>query len=542
MNAPKDSGNGYLRHFGLRSNPFPVAPDDENFYFSEHINQIIAEIVHGVESRKGFMVLTGDIGLGKTTISRRIIAMLEAAGTATALVFHTALQDAELLREINRDFGLLEEGLLKEKDALSGTPILSNEMARLNDFLLSQNRQQKNCTIVIDDAQNLSPQSLELVRMISNLEAGQQKLVQILLVGQPELMQRLDSHELRQLKSRIIIQKEVRSLGREELKNYIHFKLNMAGSSGAIALTRGAFRRIYRLTQGNFRAVNRLMDRALYVACLKNRPVIDGGMLKLARADLNSEGVPHRRPWQMALATALCLGLLACAGYLLKDRWPSAMPAEAAAPAVAAGAKPAMAPDPAALGAGSPAKPIPISAHQPAVRPAVSEAAPSPVQEQTKVPSAVQAFLDNSHLASYAGAFGKALSQGDLEPVSREIYADTGLRLVQLDNLPDEVRRRHGVLTYPLGPEGKLRHFVLWRPQFEFKKFHYYYVGSEVFALQKWLAHLGLYNDKLDSIVGARLMKAVVDFQRAQGLSVTGFPDTATLFLLSGLQEEPTNG
>jgi hypothetical protein len=145
-------------------------------------------------------------------------------------------------------------------------------------------------------------------------------------------------------------------------------------------------------------------------------------------------------------------------------------------------------------------------------------------------------------LGSYAGAFGNALSQGDLEPVSREIYAKTGLRLVQLDNLPDEVRRRHGVLTHPLGPEGKLRHFVLWRPQFEFKKFHYYYVGSEVFALQKWLAQLGLYTDKLDSIVGARLMKGVVDFQRAQGLPVTGFPDTATLFLLSGLQEEPTNG
>jgi general secretion pathway protein A len=541
MNTQMDSGNGYLRHFGLRTHPFPVAPDDENFYFSEHINQIIAEIVHGVESRKGFMVLTGDIGLGKTTISRRIIAMLEAEGTATALVFHTALQDAELLREINRDFGLLEAGLQEDGGVLSDTPVLSTEMARLNNFLLSRNREQKNCTIVIDDAQNLSAGSLELVRMISNLEAGQQKLVQILLVGQPELMQRLNRHELRQLKSRIIIQKEVRPLEREELKNYIHFKLNMAGSSGAIALTRGAFGRIHRLTRGNFRAVNRLMDRTLYVACLKNRQTIDRGMLGLAHGDLNAGGGPHRRPWKMALAAALCAGLLAVGGYLLKDQWLSAIPTVAASvlPTPSSGRSAAL--------AAPPSKPIRSVAKASAAalaeaRPATASAAYAPAQDRVLVPPAVKAFLQNSRLGRYATAFSKALVDGDLDPLAEEIYKQTGLRLVALDTLPDAVRRRHGVLTYPVGPDGQLRHFVFWRPRLEFKKFYYYYAGSEVLALQKWLAHVGLYNDKLDNIVGARLMKGVVDFQRAQGLPVTGYPDVATLFLLSSLQEASING
>lgn len=534
MTSHPDTANGYLSHFGLRTNPFPVAPDDENFYFSEHINQIIAEIVHGVNTRKGFMVLTGDIGLGKTTISRRIIAMLQAEGTATALVFHTALQDAELLREINRDFGLLKGA--KEP---SGAPSLSTEMARLNAFLLAHSRRGRNCTIVIDDAQNLSPQSLELVRMISNLEAGQQKLVQILLVGQPELMQRLDSHELRQLKSRIIIKKEVRPLGRDELKNYIHFKLNMAGASGGVALTRGAFGRIHRLTRGNFRAVNRLMDRALYVACLKNRLTIDRPMLNLAHADLNTDTPPRRPSWGLALASALAICLLVSGGYLLSGHpfFQERLGPVRAHPvpsqgAVSAGVIPA-----------SEKIAVPKEAMLPTAPAAtVAAAVVDPATEAPIVPLAVKAFFDNRKMARYAAAFTNALRSGDLEAISREIHAETGLCLVQLDNLPESVRRRHGVLTYPVGPDGRSRHFVLWQPRLEFKKFHYYYVGEEVFALQKWLAHLGHYTDKFDSIVGAHLMKGVVDFQRAQGLPVTGFPDAATLFLLSGLQEASVNG
>lgn len=527
MTPYPNTADGYLRHFGLRTNPFPVAPDDENFYFSEHINQVIAEIVHGVTTRKGFMVLTGDIGLGKTTISRRIISMLQAEHTATALVFHTALQEAELLREINRDFGLLQAA-----PELPGAPVLSTEMARLNDFLLEQNRQKRNCTIVIDDAQNLAPQSLELVRMISNLEAGQQKLVQILLVGQPELMQRLDSHELRQLKSRIIIQKEVRPLGRDELKNYIHFKLNMAGASGGIALTRSAFGRIQRLTRGNFRAINRLMDRTLYVACLKNCQTIDRGMVNLAHADLNGKTTTGR-PWRMALATIFSLCLLAAGGYSIHGQ-------RAAAPkAAVVSAHPVPAPQvpEAGVAMASPTQAPAESGSPPGPPEVLPAAAPEPL-----VPPAVEAFFANSRLDLYAAPFALALNSGDLGTLASEIYAATGVRLVQLDNLPASIRRRHGVLSYPLGIDGRLRHFVLWRPELEFKKFHYHYIGEEVFALQKWLARLGLYTDKLDSIVGAHLMKGVVDFQRAQGLPVTGFPDAVTLFLLSGLQEDPING
>ena len=185
----------HLQCLGLSCNPFPVAPDNENFFLSEGIDRATANIVHGMLARKGFLVLTGDIGLGKTTISRRIIGILEGKDVATSLVFHSTYQDVELLREINRDFGLQVSSLR-----------CSDQMQALNRFLLERSRRGKNSAIIIDDAQNLDKRSLELVRLISNLEADRQKLVQILLVGQPELLDQLDCSSLRQLKSRIMIQ------------------------------------------------------------------------------------------------------------------------------------------------------------------------------------------------------------------------------------------------------------------------------------------------------------------------------------------------
>ena len=195
----------YLKYFGLEVNPFPVAPDVEHFFLSRDIDRLITEIVHGIVTRKGFMALTGEVGLGKTTISRKIMKILEEKGVQTSLVFHTSYQDVELLRAINRDFGLLVDTLE-----------FGDLMNVLQDFLLGQNMEGRNCAIIIDDAQNLSPESLELVRMISNLETDRQKLVQVLLIGQPELMEKLDSPELRQLKSRIIIKQEARPLPPEE--------------------------------------------------------------------------------------------------------------------------------------------------------------------------------------------------------------------------------------------------------------------------------------------------------------------------------------
>jgi general secretion pathway protein A len=198
----------YLDYFGFSCNPFPVVPDYEKLFLSDHIDMMISELVHGIQARKGFMVLTGEIGLGKTTVSRKIVSILEEKNVETSLIFHTLYKNPELLREIVRDFGLHTDSLK-----------LSDLMRLLYKFLIDQAKQGKNCVIIIDDAQNLSTKNLELIRMISNLETNRQKLVQILLVGQPELLSKLDSLELRQLKSRIIITEEAHPLTHEELKN-----------------------------------------------------------------------------------------------------------------------------------------------------------------------------------------------------------------------------------------------------------------------------------------------------------------------------------
>jgi len=227
-----DYNMSYLDFFGFSQNPFPVVPDDKNFYVSKNIDQTVSEIIYGIKERKGFMVLTGEVGLGKTTISRRIISILEEEGIKTSLVFHTAYSDIELLKEINRDFGLI-----KKTKPIGNT--LGDQMELLNTFLLAQNRKGKNCVIIIDDAQNLDNNSLELMRMISNLETDTQKLVQILLIGQPELAEKLNSKELRQIKSRIIINKKVGPLQLKEMQDYLQFKLSVCGSYGQVVITKG---------------------------------------------------------------------------------------------------------------------------------------------------------------------------------------------------------------------------------------------------------------------------------------------------------------
>ena len=299
----------YLTFFGLEHNPFPVAPDDANFYLSSAIEEIIEEIVHGICSRKGFIMLTGEVGLGKTTITRRILKILETRSVCTSLVFHTSLKDVDLLREINRDFGIQVAGEISTADQLG------DQLEKLNNFLVAQYRNNGNCAIIIDDAQNLDRESLELVRMISNLEVDQNKIVQILLVGQTELSESLNLRTMRQLNSRIVIRKEARSLSRDELCDYIAFKLSTAGNQGRILLTASAYRRIFGLTKGNFRRINLLMDRCLYAICHSGIQYITRGLVDNAFADLYPVKRPDRKR-TLAVAVTILLAIAAGVGQL----------------------------------------------------------------------------------------------------------------------------------------------------------------------------------------------------------------------------------
>ncbi len=511
MTETTSMDSGYLTHLGLSRNPFPVVPDDTCIFLSGRIEQIVAEIVHGITTRKGFMMLTGDVGLGKTTISRRIISILEEKGIETALVLHTSLQDAELLREINRDFGIQSPS--DQTDSLS----LGEQLRQLNRFLLNQYQSNKNCAIIIDDAQNLNRQSLELVRMISNLEGHRQKLVQILLIGQPELAERLNTHELRQLRSRVVIAAQALPMNRQELKAYIHFKLNSAGNHGQACVTGWALDRIYRLTRGNFRMVNLLMDRCLYVTCLYNSRQIDGRTVKLAHQDLFPK--VHRFKYRWLPATAISVSLLATLGMGSFD-WRGGY--DNLFPLKTIEAPPSI-----------PSQEL-SSIKTPALKNSSTETSRS---------DAMTAFFSSLGVGDdYAGRFQQAIDHGELEGFTRDLLQTTGYHLISLSRLNSNIRKNYGILTLHNDLNDTPRHFILWRPPIQIKKFYYYYQGGEINQLQSLLAKANLYQKKLDDIVGPGLMRAVVDFQKLIGLPVTGFPDPQTLFWLCHFKETPPIG
>jgi general secretion pathway protein A len=515
----------YLESFGLRFNPFPVAPDVENFFLSQTIDLLINEIVHGIVTRKGFMVLTGEIGLGKTTISRKILGILDEKGVETSLVFHTSYQDAELLKEINRDFGLKDEELQ-----------LGDQMTVLNRFLVDQNRLGKNCAIIIDDAQNLNRKSLELVRMISNLETDQQKLVQILLIGQPELVEKLNSPDLRQLKSRIIIQREAKPLNVEELKNYLLFKLNAAGNQGKTSVKNSAVRKIHKLSKGNFRQINTLMDRCLYAAFVRNTTEIGKSIVNEAFRDFSQDRPPLlKRPlgWGFsALLIFIVLSGVTCYAFFYGipvsgSVWEMfSRPSNRAEPVH---------------------KKIPPAVEKPAFSSETHGApektpppAPTPreIEEKVSIPEPITDFLGIYGLSEYGESFAEAIEKQQLDEFSEKIWGKTGYCLIRLEHIPDRVRQNFGVLAYPAGMEGKETFFLFWRPELRFDRFYYSYRDEKVLRLQRLLKIDKYYTDKLDGIVGKNLMKAIIHFQEKMALPITGYPDERTIFLLCNRRAE----
>jgi general secretion pathway protein A len=499
---------GCFEYFGLHHNPFPVSPEEEKFYFSKHIEQVLAEIFFGINARKGFMILTGEVGLGKTTISRRIINILEEKGIETSLVFYTGFQDVELIREINRDFGQSADSLL-----------FSDQMKVLYDFLVEQNQSGKNCAIIIDDAQNLDFKSLELIRMISNLETDREKLVQILLVGQPELMDLLNSEELRQLKSRIVIQKEVKALTPEELKDYLSFKLNLAGNMGQIRIRKTALNKIYMLTKGNFRQINLLMDRCLYVAFLHNTTEISKQIVMEAFIDYRPNKIKlFKKPLLLAASIFFMLSLFG--GIVYSGFSWNISPTSS------------------------------ININYPIQ---VKNISGDPIKYQIQdkdlihsgheavIPKSVIDFLGKYNLSKYQKPFFEALQKNRFNELTQAIFDETGYMLVRLNHISENIKKKYGALKIVSHLRGHQDFYLFWRPPMILNKFYYYYDGEEVLSLQKMMAEIHLYTARLDGKVGKHLMMAVVGFQRQMGLPVTGFPDAKTIFLLCNEVENIKN-
>jgi general secretion pathway protein A len=271
----------YTSHYKLRENPFSLTPDPKYLFLSRQHREALNHLIYGIKEKKGFIVVTGGIGTGKTTLSRALLSGIDPS-VETALIFNSYLSDMELLEVINQDFRIPLTGVERTK---------RRYIDPLNTFLLANHRTGKNAVVLIDEAQNLSRNVLEQIRMLSNLETETEKLLQIVLVGQPELRDLLVQPSLRQLNERISVRYHLDALLEDDVPDYILHRLTVAGNTGTLSFVDDAFGRIYDFSRGNPRRINILCDRALLIAYTGNELEIDSRIVKLAIKDLKSSDV-----------------------------------------------------------------------------------------------------------------------------------------------------------------------------------------------------------------------------------------------------------
>ena len=264
----------YTDFFGLREKPFDLLPNPDFLYPSKAHKRAQTYLSHGVRERAGFILLTGEVGSGKTTLIRNMLRS-ELQSCVLAKVFNTKVDSLQLLMQINSDFGLETDG--RDKAAL---------LRELNDFLIEQYAQRRHAVLIIDEAQNLSSEILEEIRMLSNLETDRDKLLQIILVGQPQLRDILARPELLQLRQRIQINCNLQPLGPAEVREYIEFRLEKAGNREALILDEDAVEAVAAYSHGIPRLINILCDYIMIDAYSSENREISGDTVHELAADL----------------------------------------------------------------------------------------------------------------------------------------------------------------------------------------------------------------------------------------------------------------
>ena len=297
----------YEAFYGLNEKPFNLTPDPRFLYLSAKHEEAFAHLLYGIQNRSGFVMVSGEIGTGKTTICRSLLRTLDEE-TEVAYIFNPKLSPEELLRTINEDFAI---------------PTVASTMRglidELNKYLLKRTAEGKNCVLIIDEAQNLEPETLEQVRLLSNLETETEKLLQIVLIGQPELPEKLKLPELRQLDQRITARYHLTTLNRSETLRYIAFRLQVAGGRKRVRFTRGAVRLIYRISQGTPRIINAICDRSLLIGYTKESREITPSIVRQAAQEVRGDswnrdmGFRPRRLVRTSVVAAIGVALLTVA-------------------------------------------------------------------------------------------------------------------------------------------------------------------------------------------------------------------------------------
>jgi len=253
----------YKEFYGLRANPFNVNPDPRYLFLTRHTEEALACLTYGIQSRKGFVLLTGEVGTGKTTLINKLLEWLRLQQVATAFIFNSRLNVPQFLDYMMADFGIPSDSRAK-----------SQILLRLYNWLLDRYRAGETAVLIIDEAQNLSDEVLEEIRMLTNLETFTEKLLQIVLVGQPELEQKLKQPQLRQLKQRLTLRAKTHPLTLEETKAYIQQRLRIAGSNGNQIFEPEAMISIHRYSSGIPRVINLVCEHCLVSAFVDQQKVV----------------------------------------------------------------------------------------------------------------------------------------------------------------------------------------------------------------------------------------------------------------------------
>jgi general secretion pathway protein A len=326
----------YTQFYGLREKPFTLSPDPKYLFLSDSHREALAHLLYGIEQGEGFIAVTGEVGTGKTTLCRTLLDRLDPS-TEVAFVFNPPLSGMELLQAIHHELGLLGGEATRQE--------LTEE---LNQFLLEKKAQGRRVLLIVDEAQNLERDALEQVRLLGNLETSTAKLIQIILLGQPELDAKLASPDLRQLRQRITVRWRLAPLNAAETREYVTHRLRVAGASREL-FTELATREVHRRSRGIPRVINLLCDRALLAGFAAQSQSIGLGLVSQVEKEIAGppKGGSYFASWRDkfalrpdlllaalvgAAAVALALGIALSAGWLRGD-------AKEAPPDVAAGAE-----------------------------------------------------------------------------------------------------------------------------------------------------------------------------------------------------------
>jgi len=266
----------YKEFYGLRANPFNVNPDPRYLFLTRHTEEALACLTYGIQSRKGFVLLTGEVGTGKTTLINKLLEWLRLQQVATAFVFNSRLNTTQFLDYMMADFGIPCDSKAK-----------SQILLRLYNWLLDRYRTGETAVLIVDEAQNLTDEVLEEIRMLTNLETFTEKLLQIVLVGQPELEHKLKQPQLRQLRQRLSLRAKTHPLTLEETKAYIQERLRIAGSNGQQIFDAESVVAIHRYSSGIPRVINLLCEHCLVSAFVDQQKTVGAPVVEIVARDFD---------------------------------------------------------------------------------------------------------------------------------------------------------------------------------------------------------------------------------------------------------------